>query len=781
MDPGSEGSLPQETPSAKTGRLFRKYVLFLAGVVLLALLSSATIQYQFLVRDFTDFSVRLQREQAQAAADKIDDFIQDIERQIAWTAQLPWAAATLDEWRLDVARLLQQVPAITEYRRLDSRGMEQLRVSRLAPDRIAGGGDFSKDDAFTKAMASGVYHGPVGFRRESEPYMTIALRGAGNDVSIAEVNLKFIWDLVSQRKVGNRGRAYVVSDDGRLIAHPNLNLVLRNTDASQLSQVRTARADGPAAAPEHERAVKDLEGRQVLAASARIPTLDWLLVTELPTEEAFAPLDAAIRRTALIVIGALLIAVLAGFLLARTMVGPIEALRIGAMKIGAGDFEQRIEIKTKDEVEALADQFNLMAARLQESHATLQQRVERRTAELTSANRRLVSAGERLRRVNAFKTEMLGIVAHDLKNPISVIITRAEVLSKIDDLSPSAREKIAAQADAISEAGRQLVEKVDELLADAMAEANEITIRRAPVNILALISEVINANRPLTEKKEQKLAVAMPASLTVMCDHDRLREALDNLVSNAIKYTQPGGSINLAVMTDEDQALITVADNGAGLTSDDLARLFGRFQPLSAKPTGGEASTGLGLSIVKRIVELHGGKVSARSAGIGQGSRFTISLPLLAGNSVGQQASSGEEEGLTKKPNSGMILVVDDDNDVRKALDVWLRLEGISAIFAASADEALAVVAGNGVRPSLIVSDYNLHGGANGIKNIVALRKALGWQVPAILLTGDSTRSTQETIVSNGLVALIKPWKGDELTQLIRRLQKSEDNIAQLV
>ena len=85
------------------------------------------------------------------------------------------------------------------------------------------------------------------------------------------------------------------------------------------------------------------------------------------------------------------------------------------------------------------------------------------------------------------------------------------------------------------------------------------------------------------------------------------------------------------------------------------------------------------------------------------------------------------------------------------------------------------------MRPSLIVSDYNLHGGANGIENIVALRKALGWQVPAILLTGDSTRSTQETIVSNGLVALIKPWKGDELTQLIRRLQKSEDNIAQLV
>ena len=356
--------------------------------MLLALLSSATIQYQFLVRDFTDFSVRLQREQAQAAADKIDDFIQDIERQIAWTAQLPWAAATLDEWRLDVARLLQQVPAITEYRRLDSRVWSNCVCRGSRPTGSQAAAIFRRITHSQRRWQPESTTGPSGSGAKSEPYMTIALRGAGNDVGIAEVNLKFIWDLVSQRKVGNRGRAYVVSDDGRLIAHPNLNLVLRNTDASQLSQVRTARADGPAAAPEHERAVKDLEGRQVLAASARIPTLDWLLVTELPAEEAFAPLDAAVRRTALILIGALLIAVLAGFLLARTMVGPIEALRIGAMKIGAGDFEQRIEIKTKDEVEALADQFNLMAARLQESHATLQQRVERRTAELTSANRR---------------------------------------------------------------------------------------------------------------------------------------------------------------------------------------------------------------------------------------------------------------------------------------------------------------------------------------------------------------------------------------------------------
>jgi CheY-like chemotaxis protein/anti-sigma regulatory factor (Ser/Thr protein kinase) len=315
-----------------------------------------------------------------------------------------------------------------------------------------------------------------------------------------------------------------------------------------------------------------------------------------------------------------------------------------------------------------------------------------------------------------------------------------------------------------------------------MAEADEITIRRAPVDIPALTNDVIHANRPLAEKKEQKLAVAMPASLMVTGDHDRLREAIDNLVSNAIKYTQPGGSINLAVSTNEDQTFITVADNGPGLTSDDLGRLFGRFQRLSAKPTGGESSTGLGLSIVKRIVELHGGKVSAQSAGMGRGSHFTIALPLMAATSVSHHASSGEQATvLAKKPDSGMILVVDDNKEVREALDVLLESDGISAVFAASADEALAVVAGKGLRPSLIVSDYNLHGAADGIENIVALRGTLGWQVPAILLTGDSTRLPKETMVSNGLVALTKPWKGDEFTQLIRQLQKSEGNIAQRV
>ena len=366
IDPRFEAAATVVAPGKTRRRLFGKYVAFFVGVVCLALLANDLLEYRLLVRDYTGFSVRLQREQAQGAANRIDVFVKDIAAQIAWTTQLPWHAASLDDWRLDAARLLNQAPAITEYIKLDAQGIEQLRVSRLAPDSIGSRADLSQDPRFTAAHANGMYYGPVSFRRESEPYMTIALRSPGNDVSIAEVNLKLIWDVVSQIKVGERGNAYVVDDKGRLIAHPDLGLVLRNTDATLLRQVRAARAGGPAIPPEDERPVADFAGRQVLAAFAPVAALDGMLFVELPVDEAFAQLNAAVWRSSLVLLAALIIAMLAGLLLARKMVVPIAALQAGAARIGGGDFEQRISVKTGDELEALADQFNHMAAQLQE-------------------------------------------------------------------------------------------------------------------------------------------------------------------------------------------------------------------------------------------------------------------------------------------------------------------------------------------------------------------------------------------------------------------------------
>jgi signal transduction histidine kinase/DNA-binding response OmpR family regulator len=239
--------------------------------------------------------------------------------------------------------------------------------------------------------------------------MTLAIAGTRRDagVSVAEVNLKLIWDVVSQIKVGERGHAYVVDAQGRLIAHPDISLVLRNTDMSKLAQVRAARAgaSGGAGAGDHPaqtvQEAENIEGRKVLTAYAPVAPLGWLMFVELPAEEAYAPLYAALKRLALVLLGALGFAVLAGMLLAGRMVGPIQALQTGAARIGRGDLSQRITIKTGDELEALADQFNDMAGQLQESYAGLEKKVDQRTHELSESLEQQTATSEVLRVISS--------------------------------------------------------------------------------------------------------------------------------------------------------------------------------------------------------------------------------------------------------------------------------------------------------------------------------------------------------------------------------------------
>ncbi|MCX7313268.1 MAG: ATP-binding protein [Alphaproteobacteria bacterium] len=303
---------------------------------------------------------------------------------------------------------MRQVPAITELAQLDATGKEQLRVSRLAMDAVGVGTDFSKDPKFTEAVAKKIYYGPVYFRRESEPYMTLAMAGARRDagVSVAEVNLKFIWDVVSQIKVGSKGQAFVIDSRGRLIAHPDISLVLRNTDLSRLEYVSAARAAEGAPAQQGVEIVKDVQGREVLTAHAPILPLRLLMFVELPIGEAYAPLYDSIKRSAWLLAGGLTLAFLAGLFLARKMIIPIRMLREGAAQVGAGNLEQRISIKTGDELESLADQFNDMAGRLEESYAGLEQKVEQRTHELSESLEQQTATSEVLQVISSSPGEL---------------------------------------------------------------------------------------------------------------------------------------------------------------------------------------------------------------------------------------------------------------------------------------------------------------------------------------------------------------------------------------
>ena len=282
--------------------------------------------------------------------------------------------------------------------------------------------DYSKDPKFTEAVAHKVYYGPVYFRRESEPYMTLSLAGTRRDagVSVAEVNLKLIWDVVSQIKVGEHGHAYVVDSQGRLIAHPDISLVLRNTDLSRLAQVQAAQARARGAPADQVQEAEEVRGRRVLTAYAPVAPLGWFMFVELPIEEAYAPLYATLYRSFLLLLAGLLLALIAGLFLARKMVVPIQALRVGAARLGAGDLGQRISIKTGDELEGLADQFNDMAGKLQDSYADMENKVETRTQELAQSVGELRALGEVSQAVNS---------TIDLETVLNTVVTKAAQLA----------------------------------------------------------------------------------------------------------------------------------------------------------------------------------------------------------------------------------------------------------------------------------------------------------------------------------------------------------------
>ena len=228
--------------ASRRGRLFIKYVASLVGLVATVLIGNGALDIWFSYKEAQQALVRIQQEKAEAAAQRIAAFVEEIERQIGWTTHAQWSAGSVDQRRFDYVRLLRQVPAITELVQLDSDGREQLKVSRLAMDVVGSGTDYSQEPKFTAAVAHKVWFSPVYFRKESEPYMTIAIAHVGRKpgVTVAEVNLKLIWDVVNAIKVGKEGYAYVVGPDGRLIAHPDIDTVV----ISLLRSGESSKSDG---------------------------------------------------------------------------------------------------------------------------------------------------------------------------------------------------------------------------------------------------------------------------------------------------------------------------------------------------------------------------------------------------------------------------------------------------------------------------------------------------------------------------------------------------------
>jgi signal transduction histidine kinase len=397
------------------GRLFRKYVIVLLVLVGGVLMASSLVELYFSYRETQRAILRVERANAVSAASRIERFLHEIEREIRETTRTAsddpaagragrgtlrfregLAVAMAEQRELDFLRVLRNVPAISELRHLDVSGKEQLRVSRLQPDVVNSGEDWSQAPAFIAARTGKVHWSPVYLLTESEPYVTLGLPVGkyAVEVTTAEVSLRTVLKVISQVEVGPGGVVYVVDSRDHLVAHPDSRVLREHRDLSTLDQVKAARAEGttsPAAAP--VALVADgLGGERVLVAHAAINPLGWLVFVERPAADAYAPLRQPILRSVVIFVLGLGLSVLASVLLARRMVAPIRVLQEGAARIGAGDLGHRVEVRTGDELQALGDELNRSAAELETARATLEHKVEERTRELALANTELTQA-----------------------------------------------------------------------------------------------------------------------------------------------------------------------------------------------------------------------------------------------------------------------------------------------------------------------------------------------------------------------------------------------------
>ena len=357
------------------GGLFAKYVMSMVGLVVFVLAVNGATETWISYRGTRTTLIDAMSEKADATSKRIDQSVFELERQISWVTRA--SVDTVEKRRADYAQLLNQISAVDQLSQLNGQGHELLRLSRTKI-AVNSNADFSRDPRFTETVARGVSFSPAYFSGR-RPFMSISVAHSGFNagVTVADIDLSFVSEFLGDTQVGKTTFAYVVDPRGHVLAASSRGPDV-GSDLSRLPQVAALIApDGQPLT-----SGKDASGHPVLTASSTVPKLGWVVFFEQPTAQALAPIRDQLVRVALLVGLGLIIAILAGTVLARRMLTPINALRSGAHRLGAGDFSQRIEVNTRDELEELAEQFNGMASQLGQTYSNLEAKVEERTRDL---------------------------------------------------------------------------------------------------------------------------------------------------------------------------------------------------------------------------------------------------------------------------------------------------------------------------------------------------------------------------------------------------------------
>lgn len=567
----------------------------------------------------------VQGEVATRAVFKIAEFILEIESQMkaASVSEVIAKQGLSPQYKFELMKLLSIAPAVTEAKALDGDGVVRVHVSRFRTVPP----DVKRDHStsFLQARQGVTFFGPVYFVRSSEPYITIAVpieRFAGSVIGVlqAEVNLRYIWEVIREIKVGKAGHAYVVTRSGDIIAHPDISLVLQRRGAAQLHQVKAAFEPSPIVPKPKTVVARDLKGEKVLSSYAFLPSLDWGVIIERPLKEAYEPLYASMFRTSSLLLVGFGIALLASLLVARRVVIPLQMLRQGVERIGRGDLDFRLAVKTGDEFETLAEEFNKMTAALQESYMGLERKVTERTQELMLAN-------ERLKELDQMKSSFVSNVSHELRTPLTAI--KASVDNMLDGLTGQLSEKQVRYLARIKSNTDRLARLINDVLDLSTIEAGRIDFKPTNFPLIPLTKDILENLRPVSEEKLIDLEItSSDPSVSAWGDRDKVAQVLMNLIANAVKFTPPHGKVAVAIGRNGNEWVqVSVVDTGPGIPPEEVNKIFDKFyqatQANRQKPKG----TGLGLAISKALVEMHQGKIWVESE-VGKGSTFSFTLPV---------------------------------------------------------------------------------------------------------------------------------------------------------
>lgn len=718
-----------------------RYALLMGAITASLLLASGLLEMLFSYRDARQQISTLQTLQARAAAAEIEQYMATARTVLRSVSALPWGQPgfELEQRRAELQRLMVLLPAAIDLTVIGRQGQELLFISRTEPDRMGARKAVLKLPLNLSNLAAGEFGvGPTSFQGDAQPLVQLAQADAAPSgaLTLLTLNLRFLGDVIARLRVGELGQIYLVDERNHLIAHPRATHVLRKLDLGQHDAIRSARQALSQASAMSAVDTVDIEGRPVTSTAVALAVPGWLLFVEQPSAEVLRPLSSALLRTAGLVAAGLALAVAASLLFARHMAGPIVRLRQATQGMARGDFAARVQQERHDELGQLAQDFNLMAAQLQSSYAGLEARIVERTRELAQAR----DAAER---ASAAKTRFLATASHDLRQPMHTIGLLATVLRA------ELRERRALKVAEKLQACVQLMEALFSSLLDiSKLDAGGVRVVPQSFAVNELLERMVQAFEPQAQEKRLTLRVRSCKAM-VHTDAALLERVLSNLVANALQYTQHGGVL-VGCRRRGQLLALQVWDTGSGISSAQTDAIFEEFYRIDAAGSH-RTGLGLGLSIVKRSVELMGHQLRLCSLP-GRGSLFEVLLPCAA-----VEAAAVTQQSTADQLPGAFVLLIDDHEDNRLALEALCLKWGCHVVAVESAAAALSALQGHLRTPDLLLTDFHLGSGPDGLCAVQTLRDSLAEPLPALLITAEQDTGIQARAQALGVQVLHKP------------------------